>query len=294
MKRTIVWLYVAVLPEQRGLSSPLWELSELGIVRSCQPRISGLEAVSKASPAGPGQRWATFLPLICCFWRFNLQLGVNFSPTWLESSWVCIFNSEWSVLNPVEDFKVPTFKPLMHVHSSKWDLLTRCRRAPKHKQGTGAKMFCTWNVCVLLGCGPLSRSRPPCSLVSGFKQRLEPLHCRRSLNVHSRFSKQCEQRSHWRILYSRLKCVCHGGLWCGISVTPAGLQAAGSMRGEQQLLLSSGALLNHISLLYTHRVQCTAHFVHIQTNVFIVTWFGRHSDHYNCHLNTFAGLSLTN
>lgn len=37
-------------------------------------------------PAGRGQKWAAFLPLICCFWRFNLQLRVNFSPTLLKSS----------------------------------------------------------------------------------------------------------------------------------------------------------------------------------------------------------------
>ncbi len=41
----------------------------------------------------------------------------------------------------------------------------------------------TWNLSVLMGCGPLSRSRPPCSLVSVFK----PFQCLRGLNVYSRF-----------------------------------------------------------------------------------------------------------
>ncbi len=54
-------------------------------------------------------------------------------------------------------------------------------------------------------------------------------------------------------------------------MTPAGLQAAGSPGGEQQLLLTSGALLNNITPLYEHHVQWAEKMVHVHANVFTVT-----------------------
>lgn len=187
----------------------MWELRVPGTVCSCQPKSSRLKTVNKACPACLGQRWAAFPPINLLLLKVQPLITGSFLFGLLD-------------ILSLKDLSLP-LSLFLHLNISR-------------EVGRSTS---------LLGCGLLSTTDLGLHVHLCLVLNNNWSHYKvwEGSMYTAAFISRPEKRSRRRILYIK---VCVGdGLWCVISTTPAS-EGPG---GEQQLLLSSRAAVNHITPL---------------------------------------------